>query len=166
MIDFCHLRVIFKIFHNFKCVAHECGHAKFHKNVEIGANHSSEHCINKSFDFVEKLHYNNKERGESEKFVDYFLYNSSEDANIIIFSSKRSNELMDKNLLTDKLDNLNAADGRIIGNNSNINVPSNNNINAGGLNNLPNSSLGFPFETKEDIERYKFLEEIGADICY
>ena len=134
---------------------HECGHAKFYKNIEIGADHSPKHCINKSFDFVEKLHYNNKERGESGKFVDYFLYNSSEDASIIIISSKSSNELMDKNLFIDKLDNLNVFVGRIIGNNSNINVTSN-----------TSSSLGFLTDTKEDVERYEFLEKIGAYICY
>ena len=125
------------------------------KKNEIGADYQPKHCINKSLDFVDKLHCNNKERGESGKFDDYFLYNSSEDANIIIISSKSSNELMDKNLFTDKLDNLNVFVGRIIGNNSNINVTSN-----------TSSSLGFQTDTKEDVERYEFLEKIGAYICY
>ena len=62
---------------------------------------------------------------------------------------------MNKNLFTDKLDNLNAFVGSIIGNNSNINVTSN-----------TSSSLGFQTETKEDIESYEFLEKIGAYIYY
>ena len=62
---------------------------------------------------------------------------------------------MNKNLFTDKLDNLNAFVGSIIGNNSNINVTSNTNINS-----------GFLTDTKEDVERYEFLEKIGAYICY
>ena len=146
-------------------IFHEYGHAKFVKNDEVGADPSPKYCINKSFDLVEKLKWNNKDRGESGKFVDYFLYNSSDDAHIIIISSKRSNELMDKNLFTNNLDNLNVAAEDIIRKNSNINAPVNNS-NAGGLNNLPNLSPGLEMEIQDDIERYKFLEKIGSDICY
>ena len=143
---------------------HECGHAKFLNNDEVGAVRSPKYCINKSFDMVDILEYNNKNREESGKFVDYFLYNSIDDAHIII-SSKRSNELMDKNLFINNLDNLNVVVKEIIRNNTNINTQLNN-VNAGRLNNLPNLSSGLEMEIQDDIERYKFLEKIGSDICY
>ena len=143
---------------------HEGGHAKFHKNVEVGGDRSPKYCVNKSFNLIKKLHWNDSNRGETGKFVDYFLYNSCDNASYIIFTSLRSNELMNKNLFTDSLDELNKAAGKIIENNTNINIPGAHvNIR---LNNLSNLSSGFEMETEEDIERFNSLRAIGADVYY
>ena len=146
---------------------HETGHAKFHKNVEIGGDRFPKYCVNKSFDLIRKLNWKDGSRGETGKFVDYFLYNSFDYAPYIIFTTSRSNELMNKNLFTHSLDELNNAAGEIIrNNNSNINIQGNHTNT--GLNNLSNLSSGFKIENdnNDNNERYKSLEAIGSDICF
>ena len=139
---------------------HESGYSKFHKNVEVGGECASKYCINKSFELVNLDDCNG---GESGKFVDYFLYNSCDNAAHIIFSSKRTNELMNKNLFTDSLDELHNVAGKIIENNKNINIQREH-INT-EVNNPTNLSSGFEMD-EEDIERFKSLRAIGADVYY
>lgn len=144
---------------------HESGHIKFHKNTEIGGDHSPLLCINKRFEFVEKLHWDDNKRGESGKFIDYFLYDSTnEEAVLDLISSFRTNELMNKNYFTGDLKLLNSLSNRIltetVKNNQKINTENNN------LNNL--STLSCPkFENNiNEKNKYKRLKEIGCDIDY
>ena len=97
---------------------HESGHGKFHMNAEVGGDSSPVNCVNKTFNFTKKYHYVDNQRGESGKFIDYFLYNSIDEATIIIISSLRSNELMNKDNFIGNLNNLNNLANDIVTNNN------------------------------------------------
>ena len=94
---------------------HESGHTKFHMNNDVGGDRSPKACINKSFELIKKSHWTNQGRGESGKFIDYFLYNTENDDElpINIISSGKSNELMDKKYFTGNLDILNMKANQI-----------------------------------------------------
>lgn len=143
---------------------HECGHAEFHKNIKVGMDCPPKYCVNKSFDLIKKLNWIDENRGETGKFIDYFLFNSCDEASIIIISSLRSNEPMKKNLFIDSLDELNNVAGEIIRNNQNEKIKANN-PRSGGLTNLSSLSSGF-MNYEEDIELINNLKDIGCDIYY
>ena len=87
---------------------HESGHIEFQSNSEIGGDRSPLLFVNKSFEVESKQHWKFRERGESGKCVDHFLYNSKNDeASIDVINSFRSHELMEKKYFTDDLKNLN-----------------------------------------------------------
>ena len=149
---------------------HESGHLKYHTNTDIGGTRSPLNCINKRFEFVTKYHYDNIERGESGKFVDYFLYNSTNDLIAIdLICSLRSNELMNKNNFTGNLTVLNQKANDIIkknqGNNIENNNENNNDVNNNGLHIISDLSSEFQRSFTNDPE-YKRLEEFGCDIDY
>ena len=149
---------------------HESGHSKYHSNSDIGGTRSPINCINKKFEFIKKYHYENKQRGEAGKFVDYFLYNSTNDLIAIdLIGSLRSNELMEKDDFIGNLSVLNEKAKKIVSENpknddknSNENVKNTNNNN---LHIITNLSSEFQKSFRNDSE-FKRLDEIGCDIDY
>ena len=142
-----------------------------HTNTDIGGTRSPINCINKKFEFIKKYHYENKQRGEAGKFVDYFLYNSTNDLIAIdLISSFRSNELMDKNNFIGNLDLLNQKAGNIVTQNQENNINNNNNKKN---NNGNNDELHVISDLSSEFQRsfindpdFKRLEKIGCDIDY
>ena len=144
---------------------HESGHINFHMNTEIGSDHSPVNCVNKKFDFTKKYHWDNPQRGESGKFIDHFLYNSSYDEiSIILISSLRSNELMNKNYFINNLDNLNNIARNIV--TSNLSKKGKgNNINE-RTDNVSSLSSKLDIKIGLDNEEYNRLVNIGGDVYY
>ena len=147
---------------------HESGHSKFHMNNDVGGDRSPIRCVNKNFDFTEKFHWNSKERGESGKFIDFFLYNSNNDTTSIdLMDSLRSNELMKKSYFVGNLKQLNEKASEIVGNkisnnNQNKNIKKEENK-AGDISTLPSRPV---FKGNLDDEEYARLQAIGGDIYY
>jgi hypothetical protein len=128
---------------------HESGHEKYHMNTDVGGDRSPKNCISKSFEFIKKTHWERKERGESGKFVDYFLYKSDDEFPINIMSSGKSIELMNKSYFTGNLTNLNT-----IANNIASSLANNNNQNKlGNRNNQNNIVSALKFGVKSDNTR-------------
>jgi hypothetical protein len=145
---------------------HESGHMKFHMNNKIGADRSPLFCMNKNFELIKKIHWNNPNRGESGKFIDYYLYNSSDDTiPLDLIKSLRSNELMKKDYFIGDLKELNNKSKDIVINTIKKRVLTQKN-NPNNISNL--SSLSS--QSKENIssvnERFKNLEAIGADVNF
>ena len=147
---------------------HESGHAKFHMNIDVGGDRSPVRCVNKNFDFTEKFNWYSKERGESGKFIDHFLYDSNIDTTSIdLINSLRSNELMNKTYFIGNLNQLNQKANEIIGNKIAQNEQ-NNNINNKGNSEGDISTLSakYVFRGNLDDEEYARLQTIGGDIYY
>ena len=136
---------------------HHSGHEKFYMNTDIGGDRFPKGCISKSFEFIKKTHWERKERGESGKFVDYFLYKSDDDElPINIISSGKSIELMNKSYFTGNLTNLNT-----IANNIASSLAKNNNQNKiGNSNNQNNIVSSLKLGVKSDNER--LINYIGS----
>ena len=149
---------------------HESGLGKFHMNTEVGGDRSPLNCVDKTFNFTKKYHYSDNQRGESGRFIDHFLYNSVDEAGILIINSLRSNELMDKSIFIGNLNNLNDRANNIINNNNNIiiNTQQNaqQNIANNGVNNISALSLKLKLKRTDDPEKYERLRKIGSDIDY
>ena len=144
---------------------HESGHLNFHMNTEVGGDRSPVNCINKRFDFTKKYHWKNPQRRESGKLIDHFLYNSSYDEiSIVLISSLRSNELMNKNYFINDLDNLNNAVRNIVI--SNISKEGqDNNINE-KTDSISNLSSKLEIKIGLDNEESNRLINIGGDVYY
>lgn len=113
---------------------HESGHGKFHMNSEVGGDRSPVGCINKKFEFIEKYHWNDKTRGETGKFIDYFLYNSNNDEiTMDLIASLTTKKLMDKKYFIGNLDSLNLTAKEIVENSQKNNIQ---NVNINMKNNL------------------------------
>ena len=111
------------------------------------------------------MRWTDNQRGESGRFVDYFLYNSkSETGTIDIVSSLRSNELMNKNYFIGNLEELNKLANNII-ENPKINQSKNKNQTKNNPNDLTNL-----FSKSTKVRKVKDknidLNEIGCDIDY
>ena len=146
----------------------ESGHAKFHMNIDVGGDRSPVRCVNKNFDFTEKFNWYSKERGESGKFIDHFLYDSNIDTTSIdLINSLRSNELMNKTYFIGNFNQLNQKANEIIGNKIAQNEQ-NNNINNKGNSEGDISTLSakYVFRGNLDDEEYARLQAIGGDIYY
>ena len=144
----------------------ESWHMKFHMNNRIGADHSPLFCMNKNFELIKKIHWNNPNREESGKFINYNLYNSSDDATSLdLIKSLRSNELKKKVYFIGDLKELNYKSKDIVINpiKKRVLIQKNNRNNISNLSSLSSQS-------KENIssvnERFKYLEAIGADVNF
>ena len=143
---------------------HLSGHEKFYMNTDIGGDRSPKGCISKSFEFIKKTHWERKERGESGKFVDYFLYKSDDDElPINIISSGKSIELMNKSYFTGNLTNLNT-----IANNIASSLANNNNQNKkGNSNNQNNIVSSLKLGVKNDNGRkINYIGSKTSDVDY
>ena len=142
---------------------HHSGHEKFHMNTDIGGDRSPKGCISKSFEFIKKTHWERKERGESGKFVDYFLYKGDDELPINIISSGKSIELMNKSYFTGNLTNLNT-----IANNIASSLANNNNQNKiGNSNNQNNIVSSLKLGVKSDNERLiNYIGSKTSDVDY
>ena len=146
---------------------HESGHEKFHMNSKIGGDRSPLFCIDKNFDLIRREHWFDQNRGESGKFIDYYLYNSPKDDFLVnLMDSSRSNELMDKSYFTGDLSKLNNISKNIISSTIKSKIQGQNNSS-----NVKNSlsSLTSSKDKRnpdENEELYKKLREIGADVSF
>ena len=142
---------------------HHSGHEKFHMNTDIGGDRSPKGCISKSFEFIKKTHWERKERGESGKFVDYFLYKGDDELPINIISSGKSIELMNKSYFTGNLTNLNT-----IANNIASSLAKNNNQNKkGNSNNQNNIVSSLKLGVKSDNARkINYIGSKTSDVDY
>ena len=93
---------------------HESGHIKFHSNEKIGALSSPILFINKNLEIKEQYGWNDKNKGESGKCVDNFLFGEEENVSQKIIASSQSWNLMNKNYFTGNLDELNKISKEII----------------------------------------------------
>ena len=135
-------------------IFHESSHIDFHNDNDIDGNSIPINCINKNFEFIKKYCNVNGLIGDGGKFVDYFLYNSTNDLIAMeLISSLRSNELTHKNIFIGNLDILNEKANNIIKENKKNNIEDNE------INNTTHRNL------IEDLELRR-LEEIGCDIDY
>ena len=146
---------------------HESGHEKFNMNSKIGGDRSPLFCIDKNFDLIRREHWFDQNRGESGKFIDYYLYNSPKDDFLVnLMDSSRSNELMDKSYFTGDLSKLNNISKNIISSTIKSKIQGQNNSS-----NVKNSlsSLSSSKDKRnpdENEELYKKLREIGADVSF
>ena len=143
---------------------HHSGHEKFHMNTDIGGDRSPKGCISKSFEFIKKTHWERKERGESGKFVDYFLYKSDDDElPINIISSGKSIELMNKSYFTGNLTNLNTIANNIASSLANYN----NQNKIGNSNNKNNIVSSLKLGVKNDNGRkINYIGSKTSDVDY
>ena len=142
---------------------HHSGHEKFYMNTDIGGDRSPKGCISKSFEFIKKIHWDRNERGESGKFVDYFLYKSDDELPINIISSGKSIELMNKSYFTGNLTNLNT-----IANNIASSLANNNNQNKiGNSNNQNNIVSSLKLEVKSgNARKINYIGSKTSDVDY
>ena len=93
---------------------HESGHMKFHSNEKIDALSSPILFINKNLEIKEQYGWNDKNKGESGKCVDNFLFGEEENISQKIIASSESWNLKNKNYFTGNLDELNKMSKVII----------------------------------------------------
>ena len=93
---------------------HESGHMKFHSNEKIGDLSSPILFINKNLEIKEQYGWNDKNKGESGKCVDNFLFGEEEYVSQKIIASSESWNLMNKKYFTGNLDELNKMSKVII----------------------------------------------------